>query len=227
MIHIERNHFLCCFWRWCDSLFTRPYICDPHEEIYHSAFMIIEDLLLCLLFHCIINAVYQLVVMFVKLGIKYPYLVSYIVKWDTLAICQNKLPSRSAMFSSKWITLFRETSPHFLDWTFTWVKASDIKTVFSWYDSQIPNKNSMHKNLVQGLSIRSSSSIIWFERPKMFAPHSNLGRYIYVVAQLPVKCWRCIRIGIWTKNNEHKKCDLRDEIYHSAFMIIEDPMLCL
>ena len=43
-------------------------------------------------------------------------------------------------------------------------------------------------------------------RTKMFAPHLNLGRCVCLLTQLPVNCWQSIITGIWTNNNEDKKC---------------------
>ena len=69
----------------------RPYIHDPHEEILHSAVMIIKDPRLCLEFPRLIDTIYQLVVMFMELIILHLYLVCCLVKHDKLAICQIKL----------------------------------------------------------------------------------------------------------------------------------------
>ena len=69
MIYIQRSFLLCRFWRGCDGLFKTPDVGDPRKEVYVTAFMIIEDSLLCLEFHRTIDEIYQFVVMFVKLGI--------------------------------------------------------------------------------------------------------------------------------------------------------------
>ena len=45
IIHSDLDCLLRWPYRWCDGLFTTPYVRDPREEIHISAFMIIEDIL--------------------------------------------------------------------------------------------------------------------------------------------------------------------------------------
>ena len=203
MIYIERIRLLCRFWRWCDGLFMTPYVCDLCEEVYISAFMIIEDSLLCLELHQTIDEIHPLVMMFVNF--RHQTSVACLVHsrvWHARhlsiqAFIRNQLCSPPSKLHRSERCLCASWIEQLSWWCLqTWRYLVDMIP-------NIPNKTRCTKPSSRVISapVRAypDSSESGLKDQKCSCLVQNLGRWIYVVVvHLAGNCQRWIRIGIRT-----------------------------